>query len=219
MCYQLLPLILAGAGKAINAKADQGALAAQDREAAANVARQAGLNREGDTKVSQAVSKIAASNPQEAIDQRRTAYLEALRRTQPEASAAMPATPGASERFAEDLNAADATAQTRGANEASTLANLEAPGVQRQAEGNLVAETGSDLGLLAGKSRSEDYLSKLRLARIRPSASLKAFGSILSGAGSGLAANGGTAPATVWDDGTKSTGFTAQQRRERWLGA
>jgi hypothetical protein len=132
----------------------------------------------------------------------------------------MPATPGASTRFAEDVSTAGADALAEGAGEADTLANLEAPGVQRQGEGNLVAETGADLNQLAGRSRSEDFLSKLRLARIRPSASLKAFGSLLGGAGSGLAANGGTAPASsVWSDGTKSSGFTAAQRRDRWLGA
>lgn len=220
MCWQVLvPLAASAAGAAANRKAETDATERSDKIATDAILRQAANNREADTKVSQAVQKIAASNPQAAVNDRRTQYLDALRRAQPETDSAMPATPGASARFAEDVNAAGMSATARGADEADTLANLEAPGIQRQNEANVTAQAGSDLGLIAGRSRSDDYLTRLRLARVRPNASLKAFGSLLSGAGGAAASNGGTAPTTVWDDGTAASGLTAQQRRNKWLGA
>lgn len=191
----------------------------QDRETAANIMKQAAANREASGRVGKTIENLQQSGPESDVAARRSAYTSALQRTQP-ANAALPgvAGTGGSRRFAEDVSAAREGAAVAGADEADSLANIEAPMLQRQREAQDAAGTASDLSLIQNRASGQDFLSKLRLSAIRPNAALSAGGQLLSGFGSATAAKGGeSGSGSVWKDGTASSGLTAQQRRMKWL--
>lgn len=222
MCWQVaIPLLASAAGSVVQHKAASDELAQRDRITAQNIMTQAAANREAGTRVSQTTSKIAASNPDDAIKERRAAYVDALRRAQPQATSTLPGMPGASQRFAEDVGTARNENATYGADQADTLARVEAPNVQRAGEAVDLNDTGTDLEMIANRAKGQNFLNQLRLAQVRPDAALTAGGQLLSGYGSAAAANGGTGfsgKGDVWTDSTPSSGLTAQQRRLKYLG-
>lgn len=212
-----IPLVASAAGAGMSGIAQHQMLKKQDQATAQNIMQQAARNREASARVGKNVQQLQQSNPDSHIAARRTAYTDALRRAQP-TNAALPGTPGASARFAEDVGSARVASAASGAEDADLLARIEAPTLQRQQEAQAAAGTSSDLNLIADRSRGEDFLAKMRLASIRPNALLTAGGQLLSGFGQAAAARGGTGGGSIWEDGTASSGLTAQQRRMKWLG-
>ena len=79
---------------------------------------------------------------------------------------------------------------TYGAGTGATFAALDAPFLQRQAEGNATADLGIGLDRIGDELAAKQYERQMRIARIRPNPWLSIASSALSGV-SGAAAQGG----------------------------
>jgi hypothetical protein len=203
---------------AVQQDATQDARRRQDREAAAGIMRQAELTRQANQKVAQNVQELSQSNPEAQVQSQRAAYMDALRRAKPANDAAMPSQGGASSRFSDEVGIARTEGAAEAADIADTTARAEAPFLQRLQEGQRTADVASQLGILQGRSSGQDYLTRLRIALQQPNAGQMAAGSVLSGFGGAMAANGGWdgwGTGSPWDDGTAAAGLTANQRRNR----
>lgn len=194
MCtgLELAALALGAAGTGVGLVEQQRALRRQDREAAAGILRQAEINRQASSRVRDAIQQVQQSGPEQATAQRRAAYLDALRRARPASSQSLPAVGGASQRFAEDVDAARDASAAEAANTAALAARIDAPAVQRLQEGQIAANTASQLSLLGDESNRQDFLTRLRVSMQRPNPWMLAAGDALKGFGSALAVNSGT---------------------------
>lgn len=163
----------------------------QDSQTAASIINQGKLNSQATSQVSQLNTKIAQANPQDAQKSQTAAYLEALRQANPTQSGVNPAVKGASKRY--DQASADSQADVAkyARSTAGNLAATAAPQLQRIGEGNQIADTASNLGLLNDTSASEQGLLRTQLAGDSADPWLGAISGLLQGAGSGLATYGG----------------------------
>lgn len=192
MCWQAaLPLILSATGAAAQHKAQSDNMRDQERIAAEGILRQSALNREGGDRVAQTVQQIGASNPDAERNAKRATYTDALRKSLGSRAGAVPTNGAVSGRFADDAENAQAQTEAEAVQNAGLTAAIEAPQYQRQNEGVALDNTGVDLSLMKGRSASQDYLTRLRLAMQKPNQWLTAGGQLLSGAGAGLAGGGG----------------------------
>lgn len=219
MCWQaLIPLVASAGGAAIQHKAASDLNNDQQRAAAEGILRQAALSREADTRVAQTTQQIAASNSNTERDAKRATYTDALRKSLGSRAGAMPTSGAVSGRFAEDTDKAQADTEAEAVQNAGVTAAIEAPAYQRMNEGVALDNTAVDLSQLKSRSAGQDYLTRLRVAMQKPNQWLQAGGQLLSGAGAGLAAGGGTTwGGNIWDDGTAASGLTAAQRRGQFL--
>lgn len=176
---------LGAIGTGVNAYSQRQNMRNQDRQAAAAITAQGDLNKQASQKVTDLTGKIAASDPNAAQKQQMASYLQALTQANPTQSGANPAVPGGSKRFVE------ATANSKGdvanyaRSTASALAATAAPQLQRINEGNQIAGTASDLGLLQDSSNAQSGILKTKLAGDAPNPWLSSLSEVLQGAGQG----------------------------------
>lgn len=161
----------------------------QDQAAAAGIRMQAERQREADERVSQEVSAMEQSSPEASRKQATDAFLGQLRRTRGQAVAGGPA--GASERYTQDLQSASGDVESYGAETADTLGRINAPGLQRQAEGQGFARLSSDLGTIGRNAGGDAFLNQLRLGSIRRNPWIDAGAEIGTGVAGGMAQNQG----------------------------
>lgn len=221
MCWQAaIPLILSAGGAIAQKKAQDDLRDDQARVAAEGILRQAALNRDASARVAQTTQELAASNPDAERAAKRATYTDALRRSMGTRAGATPVSGAVSSRFTEDADAAANETEAEAANLADLTAAIEAPTYQRMNEGVAVNNAGVDLSLLRGRSAGQDYLTRLRMAMQKPNEWLQAGGQLMSGAGAALAGGGGMdfGGGNPFDDGTASSGLTANQRRMTWKG-
>lgn len=214
---ELIPLITAAAGTAVSYGAQDSARRAQDREAAAGIMRQAEFSRQANQKVQKNIQAVEQSDPQEDITKRQAVYMDALRRAQPTTDKALPEVAGGSHRYAEDVGAARDTAATEAGTSANLMARIDAPTIQATREGQMRNDTLSQLSMLGDQSAHQDYLTRLRASMKRPNPWAVGAGQALNGYGNGAAVNNAFG-GSVWDDDTASSGLTADQRRQRYVG-
>lgn len=160
----------------------------QDQAAAQGIRNQGRIQKEGDAKVNEAVSKLAASNAESAKAQRLDDYLGVLRRNKGDLTAGLTPVIG-SNVFKTDAATAANDVQGYAANNAGLMARMDAPGVQRQQEGVTYGQLGTDLGLVKRDSQGQDFLDQLKLRAIRRNAGLDLAAGLMS-AGAGAAAGG-----------------------------
>lgn len=194
MCWQAVPYILSAVGATAQRKAQNDLIDNQQRIAAEGILRQAAINREADQRVAQTTQQIAASNPEAEQAAKRATYLDALRKSLPTREGAVPTNGNVSSRFAADADNARTQTEAEAAQNADLTAAIEAPQYQRQKEGVMFDNANADLSLLRGRSASQDYLTRLRLAMTKPNQWLTAAGQLASGAGTAMAGNVGFAP-------------------------
>jgi hypothetical protein len=184
-----VPLVMAAVGTGTQAYVAHEAAADQDKTAAMGIREQAAHQRQADERVSSEVSALEQSTPEAARAQATGAFMDQLRKSR---SQAVPGgVAGASSRYDEDLGAAGEEVQDFGSKVASTLARINAPGLQRQAEGQGFARLSSDLGGLQRSSTGDAFLNQLRLRGIKPDPWLSGAGELVTGVGGGMAANQG----------------------------
>ena len=190
-----IPLILSIVGTGASIYNQNQVAKGQDEAAAQGIRFQAENQRQADTQVDETVSKLAESSPEASRAKATGDFLEQLRRTR---SQAVPVgVPGGSNRYDQDIASAETDVADFGTRAASLLGRINAPGMQREAEGQSFGRLATGLNTINRNSGADAFLTDLRARSVRANPWVSAAGSLATGAGSGLAESGyGTAPKT-----------------------
>lgn len=165
----------------------------QDNQAAQGILNQSRIQKQADTKVNDAVAKLADSNAASAKEGRLDDYLNVLRRNRSTTEAGLTPVIG-SDTFKTDAATAANDANSYADKTAGLMARMDAPGIQRQQEGFDYGNLATDIGLIGRESQGQNFLDQLKLGRIRRNAKIDLASGLLSAAAGGVAGGaGGTA--------------------------
>ena len=180
---------LVGAG--VNSYAQNQNMRKEDNQTAQSIINQSQINAKAEKAVGDLNSSIAKSNPAQAQTQQNAAYVKALQDANLVQGTSIPGVSGASKRYNQAATAARSDVNNYARQTASNLAATAAPQLQRIGEGNQIANTASDLGLLNDQSSAEQALLKTRLAEDQANPWLTSVATLLQGAGQGYASYAG----------------------------
>jgi hypothetical protein len=164
----------------------------QDNQAAQGILNQSRIQKQADTKVNDAVAKLADSNAASAKEGRLDDYLNVLRRNRSTTEAGLTPVIG-SDTFKTDAATAANDASNYADKTAGLMARMDAPGIQRQQEGFDYGNLATDIGLIGRESQGQSFLDQLKLGRIRRNAKIDLASGLLSaGAGAAYGAGSGS---------------------------
>jgi hypothetical protein len=164
----------------------------QDNQAALGIQNQSRIQKQADTKVNDAVAKLADSNAASAKEGRLDDYLSVLRRNRSTTEAGLTPVIG-SDTFKTDAATAANDANSYADKTAGLMARMDAPGIQRQQEGFDYGNLATDIGLIGRESQGQNFLDQLKLRNIRRNAKIDLASGLLSAAAGGVAAGGASA--------------------------
>lgn len=184
-----IPAVLSAVGAGVQGYSSYQANKSQDEAAAQGIRTQDAHQRDADARVAQEVTKLQSSSPEDSQRQATDAFMDQLKRTRSQAHGA-DTVGNTSDQFNADSASATADVDKYGANRAGVLGRINAPGLQRTAEGISRLRAGSDLGVIGRASAGDEFLTQLRARSIRPNPWTQAAGQVIGGIGSGMASNG-----------------------------
>lgn len=188
MCVQALPLLLSAGGTALQQYSANQQRRDQDRIAAESLRRNNEANSEAGQRVSQEIQKVAAANPDAERMKANNDFIDALRKSKTaDGGADFGGTPGASDRFMSDIGQARASTGSEGRALAGNLAAIDAPQYSRINEHRGLADTATDLSLIEGRGKGQDFLAQLQMARANGNPGLATLGEGLSAFGNAAA--------------------------------
>lgn len=182
---------LSAAGSGVNAYSQNQNMRTQDNQAAAATIKQGAINSQAEKATGNLNASIAKSNPADAQKAQMAAYMQALQQAQPTQSTTNAPVPGGSNRFAQASAASKADVANYARATANNTAAVAAPALQRIGEGNQIADTASQLGLLNDQSAQEQGILKTQLAGDQANPWLTSLSGVLQGAGNGLSTYAG----------------------------
>jgi hypothetical protein len=218
MCtgVEIAALAATAAGTATSAIATNQQLNKQNDIAAQSIIDQGSLKKQGINDVNQTVNTLANSNAatEAKTNQQLNAYRSALLQAQPLSASASPAVPGASKAYGAAQTASSGSAADYVNKIASSAATTQGTQLERVSEGESMANTATQLGVLGQQSAEQSYLSKLKISTTQANPWVKGLGMLLQGAGMGLglagAAAGTAASGGLSAAGTDAAGVAAQ---------
>lgn len=186
---------LSVAGEGVSSYNQNQSLKQQQNQATNEIEQQQQLQQQAESKVRNTVTQVAQANPNAAANSQLAAYKQAL--TQQAQNVASPtgmgaSVPGASKRYTQAQGAAQENVNDYANTQATNAADTAGAQLQRIGEGQDIASTASQLGLLQDTSQNKSGELNVQLAGDQPSPWLTALGGALSGAGSGLGTYAGT---------------------------
>ena len=186
----IVPLILSAASAGVSAYNTNKTAKKQDAALADSIRNQSKLQREQDARVNEEVGKLGNSTMEESRAKRMDQFMQQLGRNRQVATAGL--TPGVGgEAFKADAAAAANSVVAEGNESAGLLATIDAPGMQRQAEGTSFGHLATDTDLLKRRSQGQAFMDDLRLKAIRRNPWMDVLAGGLSGAGGAFAGMGG----------------------------
>lgn len=205
--------LLAAAGSATSAYANNQQLRRQDN-VEANSIRQQGLLRDQANQVVQKTVKSTATDQQANLDANKktqqAAYLAALQRAAPTQSTATPNVSGASKAYAQAASGATQENARFGRTLADQMSTTDAPLLTQQDTSLKLGDAATQLGLINDTSGREANLARLKAQAITANPWLAAAGSTLSGAASAYGARaGGSNYSKYGSTGKKGVGTMA----------
>lgn len=201
-----VPAVIAAVGAGVQAKETHDVAKEQDEAAAQGIRTQAGRQREADARVQQEVNKLGESTPEDSQRQATDAFMQQLKRTRSQAHGG--GSVGAvSDAYNTDSANASTAVDQYGANRASVLGRISAPGLQRTAETVSRLRAGSELGQIGRNAAGDDFLNQLRMSQIQANPWVMAGGQVLQSAGSGMAASSGAGATKRPPKGYGGTGY------------
>ncbi len=184
----LIITALSTAGGAVN---ENQAFRQQDAKAAEGIRRQ-GLIQSGASKsVNEQIEDIRTSTGENERAESLEGFLNALREAQGSTEGALDPVLAANPRFAERVSGGKERIATAGTEQAGRLSRIDAPLIQRQAEGNRITRTVGDVNEFARQSSVEDFLTRLRVAAERPNEFVSVLTDVGKGVGSALTLGSG----------------------------
>jgi hypothetical protein len=185
-----VPAVIAAAGAGVQAKSQDDMLERQDNQAAEGIRQQGARQKQADDRIAQEITGLENSTPEDSQAQATDAFMSQLKRTRAQARGEG-VTGATSSAYAADSARAADDVDKYGANRAGVLGRINAPGLQRTAEGVSMSRAGSDIGAIARNANGDNFLNQLRLNSVRANPWMQAGGQVLTGVGTGMAANGG----------------------------
>lgn len=147
----------------------------QDNAAAAGIQRNMALQQQANQRLSQALQKQSQSNPAAITAQQNQSYLDQLRANQQAAQQRL-MRQGLGQAYAE-------RAQSNAAGEidyadqlAWLMAQIDAPGLQRQQEHYDFGDLGTDLGVIGSNAAGNQFVTKMNVKGIRSNPWLQGLG-------------------------------------------
>lgn len=185
-----IPLVLSAVSAGASAKNAHDTAKRQDNEAAAGIAAQAGRQRQADSRVSEEVQALDASNPEAERAAATNDFLGQLRQARGDQYNTN-AVGASSDEFSTDAKKGASNVVDFGKKQAGTLARISAPGRQRTNEQVSFGRLGSDLGQIGRGAEGDAFLSQLRLRGISRNPWIDAASQLGQGAANGMASNTG----------------------------
>lgn len=142
------------------------------------------LQRQADSRVNNEIERVDASNPEA---ERRAASDQFMAQLQRNRSEIAPGISGASRRYDTDVENQSQQSDSTANKIADLMARINAPGMQRQREGQQFSRLSSDIGGIARQSAGQDFLTQLRNRAIQPNPWIDALGQAAGGASSAYA--------------------------------
>lgn len=180
------------AGQLTSAYAQNQVLKKQNDAAAAGIIAQGNLQKNAESQVAGTTKTIANETPQATSAAQLASFQKALSQETPNSNAADPSVPGASKAFKAEQGVATGDASKYVNAIAGSAATTEGTQLERVQEGQQLGNQASSLGLLAGQSQEQSYLTKLQIQsqQANPwltalSTGLKAYGAVGSFTGGG----------------------------------
>lgn len=186
----LLPLILTGVSAGMSAYNTNQTAKREDRALADSIRNQASKQREADAKTLAEVSKTEASSSRDEEAKRTGDYMTQLRRNRASLQGGLTPSIGGSTFTADAAQAGQAVDQYAG-DTAGLMAQVDAPGMQRQGEGFSFGKLATDIGLLQRESRGQAYIDELRRRSVRRNPWLDMAAGLAGAAGGAMAGGGG----------------------------
>lgn len=183
-----VPLVISALGAGASAYNTRETAKEADEVAAQGIRQQAKNQEEADSRVNAEVNALEQSSPEASRAQATENFLGQLKRTRGQAVAGGPS--GASSRYNADLEGATNDVSTFGTKVADTLARINAPGLQRQAEGQGFNRLSSDLSTIGRNSGADAFLNDLRLRGVKRNPWIDAGASVAGGVSGGMASSG-----------------------------
>lgn len=188
MCVQALPLLLSAGGTALQQVSANQERRDKDRIAAESLRRNNAINQEAGQRVSQEIQKVAEANPEAERMKANNDFMDALRKSKTaEGGMDFGAPSGVSDRFTADVGQARAGAGAEGRALAGNLAAIDAPQYARVNQNRGIADAATDLSLIEGRGRGQDFLAQLQMARANGNPGLETLGSGLAAFGNAYA--------------------------------
>ena len=204
-------MAVGAAGSAVGGLAQKGLLNQQNQSALQGINAQGVLQRQGNADVTGLTNTIANSNQntQNAIQGQLGSYNAALAKMSPQTQAAQPSVAGASGAFKADRARAGGSAQDYVNAIKNSAATTQGTQLERVGEGQQMAGTASNLGLLNTQSQQQNYLTQLQIRAAQANPWLTALSSVMKGAGAAMGLGGG-ADSTISVDADVGDAINAQ---------
>lgn len=197
-----VPLLMTAVSAGMSAYNTNKTAKRQDNQLAESIRGQSKLQKEQDARVNQEVTKLSGSTMDESRQKRMGDFMSQLGRNR------QSITNGLTPNIGSDVFRGDSAVAAEGAlgeanNVAGLLATMDAPGMQRQAEGKGFGQLATDTDLMKRRSQGQQFIDDIRMRGIRRSTGLDlgagligAMGSAYAGAGAGggLAGKAGFTP-------------------------
>lgn len=185
-----VPLVAAAIGTGVSVNESRKVAKRQDNIAAEGIRKQAENQRQVNARLNQTLQQMDESDPSAERNNMLQSYMEQINNSRARANAGL-AQRGISEQFDEMAGQAQGQATDYAGQIANLMSRIDAGALQRQREGNQMADMGMDLGVIGGNVRGDDHLMRLRLGGVRRSPYADAASGILSGYASSYGAKGG----------------------------
>lgn len=163
----------------------------QDNQAAEGIRRQQRIQREADARVASELAKVKGSNPQDEAAANQAMMLEQIAGAQAKARRGLQMTGATSADYRDAAGAASAGATDYASQIASLLAQTDAAQQQRQQEGFDRADLATDIGVIARRSRGDQFVNDLKVRGIRRNPWIDMAAQAASGYASGGMTGGG----------------------------
>lgn len=135
----------------------------QDKTAAQGIKQQSALRQESNSALQQRLLKLQQSNPDDAITQKKTGYLDQLQRARMVANQGLQQNSGYSDAYNSYADTVTNRENTSGTDLADLMSRIDGPTAQRQAEGFDTADLGTQFEDVARKSQGAGFLTKLKV--------------------------------------------------------
>lgn len=163
----------------------------QDRQLAASITNQTAIQKKANQRVNQTIQQLQGSTSDQARQQRLADYMGTLQKGKAKITAGLTGQPVGGATFQADAANAAQQAQDYGQQTAGLLSRIDAPAVQRQAEGTDYGHLATDLSQIGMQSQGQAFLDRLRLAAIRRNAKIDLAAGLLGAAGGAMGGSGG----------------------------
>jgi hypothetical protein len=159
----------------------------QDSALAASLRQQGQLQQQANAQTNQLVQKVGDSSAQPAQKSLMAQFTDVLNAKKANATGGLDQAGNVSTAYTKAANDANAGITDYGNQRAGIISAIDAPTMQRTAEGEDLQSYATALNNIKGQSQAQQFLTQMRLKGIAPNPWLTAVSGISSGAASGVA--------------------------------